>query len=116
MTSPARKALNRLSSQGLVEHMPGAGTFVHRTVVDAARNEILSRIVEDKGVLARMCASLNELRHEVTVATIEQVVETHGALIASIEAGDRVSAREQTAGMLRHGINCVLGDPGNVPH
>jgi len=189
--NPIREALNRLSSQGLVDHIPGAGTFVprpdsrsirdlyglreaiecfaaveaidhinadelatlkklctdwkaqaermkaegiprlnpheldvwaaqeelfHRTIVDAARNKMLSDIVEEKSVLARMFAGLNELNYDVTVATIEQVVETHSALIASIETCDRASAREQTSAMLRHGRDCVLENRGSVPH
>ena len=88
----------------------------HGTLVESARNQMLSRIVEDKSVLARMFASLSEFDHEVTVETVEQVVETHGNLITAIEGGDAGGAREQMAAMLRHGCECVLGNQPYSAH
>ncbi len=181
--NPVREALNRLASQRLLTHVPGAGTFVHRpdaeelrelyglrealesyaaaeaaqfrsdsdleildeictswselaskmrsskkaglsseemalwggleerfhrVLVGASRNRLLTKTIADNRMLATVFGCHRDFAVPVSVEVVEQVHETHSALVASIRRRDSEAARQQMADLVKVGCQYVL--------
>jgi DNA-binding GntR family transcriptional regulator len=74
--NPVREALNRLSSQGLVEHVPGSGTFVHEPNAQGIRDLYGVREAIESHAAAEAASEISAPE----LATLKQICEGWGRL------------------------------------
>lgn len=181
--APVREAIHRLATDGLVEHVPGAGAFVrrsslqdleelyvlreavescaaaeaarniaqnqldaleevlaeftavlsrirrekarlatdemferwldceerfHQTVVEAARNRLLAKVIEDHKALGRVFGVQRHRAAILTLALAEETCRDHAAIAAALRDRDADTARRLMSDHIRKGRKTVL--------
>lgn len=181
--APVREAIHRLATEGLVEHVPGAGAFVrkpsdadldelyvlreavegaaaaeaarnisqaqldhleaireefgailaairrqkgqsateemldrwldceerfHRVIVEAARNRLLAKVIDDHTALGRVFGVQRHRAAILTLAVAEETCRDHAAIAAAIRGRDADEARRLMGGHIRTGRRTVL--------
>lgn len=181
--APVREAINRLATEGLVEHVPGAGAFVrkpspqdleelyvlreavescaaaeaarnitqgqldaladlrgefeailsairreksrtatdelldrwldceeqfHRVVVDAARNRLLAKVIEDYTALGQVFGVQRRRAAILTLAVAEQTCRDHAAIADALRHRDADTARRLMSAHIQKGRKTVL--------
>lgn len=181
--APVREAINRLSTEGLVEHVPGAGAFVrkpnpqdleelyvlreavescaaaeaargitpgqldaldalcgefrvvlsairgepsgtatdalldrwldceerfHALVVEAARNRLLAKVIDDHTALGRVFGVQRHRAAMLTLAVAEDTCHDHAAIAAALRHRDPDAARRLMSDHIRKGRSTVL--------
>jgi DNA-binding GntR family transcriptional regulator len=181
--APVREAINRLATEGLVEHVPGAGAFVrkpgpqdleelyvlreavescaaaeaarnimqsqldalaevrgefevmlsairreksrtatdelldrwldceerfHRVVVEAARNRLLAKVIEDYTALGQVFGVQRHRAAILTLAVAEETCRDHAAIVEALHARDADTARRLMSVHIEKGRKTVL--------
>lgn len=97
--APVREAIHRLATDGLVEHVPGAGAFVRRSSLqDLEELYVLREAVES-------CAAAEAARNiaQNQLDALEEVLAEFTAVLSRIR---REKARLATDGMFEHWLDC----------
>ncbi len=97
--APVREAINRLATEGLVEHVPGAGAFVRKSSPQELEElYVLREAVES-------CAAA-EAAHNISQKQLDSLEEVRGEFEAILTTIRRQKSQMATEGMLDHWLDC----------